>query len=608
LPPEALTIQAADGIALKGFLWRPAVPASARVPVVLASTPYGAMPDWTDDGNIPRERLVREGIAVAAFDVRGTGLSGGCFEWNGPNEARDQAVLVKRLAAMPWSNGRVGMIGGSYLSTTVVEAAVQAPTELKAIVVTGLAASLYTFLHTAQGAAAAQGPDFMRQFATDVGLKYRMQANPGLNLACPDLLRPSTTMQVGMATDERDPSFWEPRDFFKDFGRITAAVLLTHGFQDRGGHIWQEDTAWAALTQAPVWQFEGQWGHSFPGGNRQNRDWVVPDWEDRLAAWFAFWLQGRGPRPDRVGWADFQDDAGTWHASHAWPPLEARGEALYLVQGNLVASPPASDAAAAFFAQSSASWPDSVVCGDATDRAALFISEPLAEDALVAGNPFVLLNLRSDQPGGIVETDLLDVAPDGGCTDGAWQGATRLSWGFADLRFHQGNLRGTDFPVGAWTPVRIDLGNLAHLAPAGHRLVLLVGGGTGARSGQPYHPHLEVQAGSVLAVPFLTGTLDGDPPPPDVPQRPFTLLAGSGKLLPAPEAAGRTMVPSRRGASAGERQCARRRAARGALSQPLQTLAKPVRQTAPLFTGWVKPRLDEVKLSALPLLRSRNRL
>ena len=56
--------------------------------------------------------------AVAIFNVRGTGNSGGCFSWLGPAEQRDQAFLVEWLAKRPWSNGRIGMMGLSYHGTT----------------------------------------------------------------------------------------------------------------------------------------------------------------------------------------------------------------------------------------------------------------------------------------------------------------------------------------------------------------------------------------------------------------------------------------------------------------------------------------------------------
>src|ERR671918_141114 len=59
------------------------------------------------DESITPRFLVARGYAVAGFNVRGTGGSGGCLEFFGPKEQRDQAVLVEWLAAQPWSNGRV---------------------------------------------------------------------------------------------------------------------------------------------------------------------------------------------------------------------------------------------------------------------------------------------------------------------------------------------------------------------------------------------------------------------------------------------------------------------------------------------------------------------
>ena len=64
------------------------------------------------------EQFVPRGYARAVADVLGTRNSSGCWDYGGPKETQSGVDLVKFLARQKWSNGRVGMIGGSYDGTT----------------------------------------------------------------------------------------------------------------------------------------------------------------------------------------------------------------------------------------------------------------------------------------------------------------------------------------------------------------------------------------------------------------------------------------------------------------------------------------------------------
>ncbi|MGZ3533420.1 MAG: CocE/NonD family hydrolase [Vulcanimicrobiaceae bacterium] len=71
---------------------------------------------WLDDRPAIIERLVAGNhYAAVVTDVRGSGASFGwrAQEWS-PQEVRDGSRLVDWIVAQPWSNGRVGAVGGSY--------------------------------------------------------------------------------------------------------------------------------------------------------------------------------------------------------------------------------------------------------------------------------------------------------------------------------------------------------------------------------------------------------------------------------------------------------------------------------------------------------------
>jgi len=103
----SVKIPVRDGIKLNATLYLPRGPAEKR-PVILAMTPYIA--DRYHAYVLP---AVQRGYVVAVVDVRGRGSSEGEFD-PFAQEAHDGYDTVEWLAVQPWSNGKVGMMGGSY--------------------------------------------------------------------------------------------------------------------------------------------------------------------------------------------------------------------------------------------------------------------------------------------------------------------------------------------------------------------------------------------------------------------------------------------------------------------------------------------------------------
>src|ERR1700754_1359389 len=78
--------------------------------------------------------LTANGYVHVIADVRGIGRSDGEYTgWMSADEARDGHDLVEWAAQQSWSDGNVGMIGISYFACTQMEAAVERPPHLKAI-------------------------------------------------------------------------------------------------------------------------------------------------------------------------------------------------------------------------------------------------------------------------------------------------------------------------------------------------------------------------------------------------------------------------------------------------------------------------------------------
>ncbi|MDP9054644.1 MAG: CocE/NonD family hydrolase [Acidobacteriota bacterium] len=115
-----------DGVRLSANVFRPA--ATGKFPAILLRTPYGK-----GDAITPAYQFfVNHGYAVIVQDVRGRYRSGGTFEPIN-QEVNDGDDTLNWIARQPWSDGGVGMYGGSYLGITQWKAAMSRNPHLKAI-------------------------------------------------------------------------------------------------------------------------------------------------------------------------------------------------------------------------------------------------------------------------------------------------------------------------------------------------------------------------------------------------------------------------------------------------------------------------------------------
>jgi putative CocE/NonD family hydrolase len=115
-----------DGVRLATDIYRPV--AAGTLPVILVRTPYKK-----EMSEIVGRFYARRGYAFAVQDCRGRFSSGGTWNpfFNEPNDGYD---TIEWLAAQPWSNGKVGMFGGSYLGWVQWWAAKEAPPHLAVII------------------------------------------------------------------------------------------------------------------------------------------------------------------------------------------------------------------------------------------------------------------------------------------------------------------------------------------------------------------------------------------------------------------------------------------------------------------------------------------
>ena len=159
---NGIPMKTRDGVTLYSDIYR--LRADGTFPVILMRTPYDKSVSWAV---APAYQIATHGYVVIVQDVRGRYTSEG--EWYPfRHESDDGYDAVEWAAALPSSNGKVGMMGASYVGATQMLSAIAHPPHLAGIcpVVT---ASNYHDGWTYQGGALEQWFDqnWATQLATN---------------------------------------------------------------------------------------------------------------------------------------------------------------------------------------------------------------------------------------------------------------------------------------------------------------------------------------------------------------------------------------------------------------------------------------------------------
>jgi len=114
-----------DGVVLYADVYRPDAP--GKFPVILERTPYNK--DGSLDFGV---KAAQHGYVSIVQDVRGRYTSQG--EWYPfKYESQDGYDTVEWAAKLPYSDGKVGMVGGSYVGATQMLTAIAHPPHLAGI-------------------------------------------------------------------------------------------------------------------------------------------------------------------------------------------------------------------------------------------------------------------------------------------------------------------------------------------------------------------------------------------------------------------------------------------------------------------------------------------
>lgn len=136
-----------DGTELAINVHLPGPPENGPYPTMIEYSGYAyAQPGVPESGIQPIAQLL--GYAVVDVNMRGTGCSGGAFDFFEPLQALDGYDVIETIARQPWvANGEVGMIGVSYGGISQLFVAAKRPPSLAAITPLSVIDSTMTTLY-----------------------------------------------------------------------------------------------------------------------------------------------------------------------------------------------------------------------------------------------------------------------------------------------------------------------------------------------------------------------------------------------------------------------------------------------------------------------------
>ncbi|HYI44840.1 MAG TPA: CocE/NonD family hydrolase [Actinomycetota bacterium] len=310
-------IEMSDGVALSAEVLLPEE--GKRFPVLLNMTPYGPATYFS--------QYLTEGYAHVNVDIRGTGGSGGALCIFCEREQQDVYEVVEWVARQKWSNGKVGMFGGSYQGITPILGAAKQPPHLKAIVPAVTYADAYRDIVWHNG---IYNLDFVAQWLT-------LQTALSMTGTSASTDLPARAEQR-LVTESRlqpwDSAFYKERSVNTKYDQIKVPVLHLGGWFDGFSRGTLDNFRGVAskhnrLVMQPC-THKGC-GAPFDAGSEYAADASAPGLEDPVLAWMDHFLKGKDNGVEDGPPVLYYDiGASKWLSDKSWPPRSAELKTFFL--------------------------------------------------------------------------------------------------------------------------------------------------------------------------------------------------------------------------------------------------------------------------------------
>ncbi len=338
-----------DGVLLSADIYRPA--GEGRYPVILERTPYN---NYNPEAGY---YFARRGYAVVLQDVRGKHDSEGQF-YPYVNEAADGYDTQAWCAAQPWSSGRIGTSGSSYVGATQVLPFIQGSRYLTCMVPQMAAVDIYHHgrydggafalgINTTWGALAATSRVAQNPLAGVFDWRGLLLTLPVGGL--PGVIGTRSPWYADWLAHPAWDQYWDSFSVAGKYDRVTAPSLNIGGWYDvfiqSTLEFFTEVSARGGSGTARRGQrlVVGPWTHTSPTETRIGQLDFGPaaslDVRAEQLRWYDYWLKdidsGAAKEP-RVKL--FVMGENRWREFTDWPPEGTDTLCLYLRSGGRAAS------------------------------------------------------------------------------------------------------------------------------------------------------------------------------------------------------------------------------------------------------------------------------
>ncbi len=524
-----------DGITLAADIYLPVEP--GKYPGLLLLTPYSKLRESYVE---QAAYFAKRGYGVALVDSRGRHDSGGVWE---PyvNEPRDGYDAQQWLGQQPWSTGKIGMFGTSYVGFTQLMPAPFRSPYVKALVPAVNQQS--NFGHIYNDGVMQLNMVFTfglfcsgrtMQFTTPNGI----ESNPLFNydeifrrlplISAMDDIADLPHIKTWMKHPTYD-EYWKSYGIKEKYGEIDVPAYFLSGWYDNLVHeAWRNFKGFREQGRSEQARkgtkiLIGPWTHSL--ARKERPDWAVdfgPDINTNLVdlhvRWYDYWLKGMKngidqQAPIRI----FVMGANQWRDEQEWPLARAKLTPFYLHSGGKAnslygdgslgtATPPKTGVVDSFVydpanpvptlggqisTHADLRGPRDRRAVQRRDDVLVYTSAPLSRDMEVTGPVDVKLYAMSSA----VDTDftatLTDVHPDGR--------AVHICEGIRRASFRESLENPTAIEPGKVHQYTISLWETSNVFKAGHRIRLEISSSNFPRyarnqnTGHPFGMDAEIQ-------------------------------------------------------------------------------------------------------------------
>ncbi|HUS05490.1 MAG TPA: CocE/NonD family hydrolase [Bryobacteraceae bacterium] len=496
-----------DGVKLYADLYRPK--RDGKFPVIIVRTPYGVQRDAVHE---PLIRFAQNGYVVVNQDVRGRYESEG--KWDPfRNEANDGYDTIAWAARQPWSSGKIGLQGGSYLGHVQWRAATQSPPGLVAIFPALASTSIYKNWLTHGGAFRLSFnygwgvvrmpnrimlPQYWHTEAwSPVELKYETILSH-LPLKDIDLRSAGYAVQHfrDWITHESYDEYWRSISDEESYQKVKVPAHTLGGWYDIflngtiNGFVGMRRNGGTEQARLGSKITIGPWGHG-PSRKYGDVDFGVDanrNLFDRELRWYDHYLKGKDNGIDREPPVEiFYMGVNKWHYERDWPIPDTNFTPYYLsgghansAKGNGALSPgkPAESTKDQYRYDPNQAVPTlggNNCCGtptiagpkdqrplEARDDVLVFSSEPLRQPLAIAGPVSMKLFAATDGKDTDWMIKLVDVYPNGF--------AMNVAEGILRARFRKGVDRMELLQPNQVYEFNIEMAGTANVFQPGHRI------------------------------------------------------------------------------------------------------------------------------------------